>query len=85
MSAPCSEADWGMLKEFVENATAKGETDIYRRALERFDRLVISQIVQNAGGQQNRAAEMLGLSRVTLRAKLRHMQLSVEKVLTLRE
>ena len=27
---------------------------------------------------------MLGLSRVTLRAKLRHMQMSVEKVLTLR-
>ncbi len=79
------DVDWGMLRQFVEAAMAKGETDIYRRALERFDRLVISQAVQIAGGQQNRAAELLGLSRVTLRAKLRHMQLSVEKVLTLRE
>jgi DNA-binding NtrC family response regulator len=79
------DVDWGMLREFVENAAAQGETDIYRRALERFDRLVVSYIMQQAGGQQNRAAEILGLSRVTLRAKLRHMQMSVEKMLTSRE
>ena len=77
------DVDWGTLREFVETATAQGETDIYRRALERFDRLIISHIMRNAGGQQNRAAEILGLSRVTLRAKLRHMQMSVEKVLGL--
>ena len=29
------DVDWGMLREFVETATARGETDIYRRALER--------------------------------------------------
>jgi DNA-binding NtrC family response regulator len=38
-----------------------------------------------SNGQQNRAAEILGLSRVTLRAKLRNMQLAVEKVLAPRE
>ncbi|MEN6458527.1 MAG: sigma-54 dependent transcriptional regulator [Thermoguttaceae bacterium] len=79
------DVDWGALREYVEAAVTKGETDIYRRALEHFDRLVISHIMRNAGGQQNRAAEMLGLSRVTLRAKLRHMQMAVEKVLTPRE
>ena len=40
------EADWQSLPEFVENATAKDETDVYRRALEQFDRLVIAPIVQ---------------------------------------
>jgi DNA-binding protein Fis len=34
-----------------------------------------------SGGQQNKAAEILGLSRVTLRAKLRGMRMEVEKVL----
>ncbi len=63
----------------------RARRDIYRRALDRFDRLVISHVMRHAGGQQNRAAEILGLSRVTLRAKLRHMQLSVEKVLAPRE
>jgi two-component system, NtrC family, nitrogen regulation response regulator GlnG len=80
-----ADVDWGTLQEFVDAATAQGEKDIYRRALEQFDRLVISHVVRSAGGQQNRAAEMLGLSRVTLRTKLRHMQLSVEKVLTPQE
>ena len=79
------EMDWETLPQFVEATVAKGETDMYRRAIERFDRLVISYIMRHAGGQQNRAAEILGLSRVTLRAKLRHMQLSVEKTLTSRE
>jgi DNA-binding protein Fis len=37
--------------------------------------------MQYAGGQQNRAAEILGLSRITLRAKLRHMQFSAEEML----
>jgi DNA-binding NtrC family response regulator len=73
---------WDSLREFVEAAVANDETDIYRRAIEQFDRLIISYVMRSAGGQQNRAAETLGLSRVTLRAKLRHMQMSIEKVLT---
>ncbi len=82
---PASEMDWDMLRQFVEEAVTKEETDVYRRAIERFDRLVVCYIMRHAGGQQNRAAEILGISRVTLRAKLRHMQLSVEKILTPQE
>ncbi len=84
-SSPMPDMDWETLHQFVDAAVIQGETDVYRRALERFDRLVISHILRHAGGQQNRAAEILGLSRVTLRAKLRHMQLSVEKTLAPRE
>jgi two-component system nitrogen regulation response regulator GlnG len=83
--SPMPEMDWDMLPQFVEAAVAKGETNVYRRALERFDRLVVSYIMRHAGGQQNRAAEILGISRATLRARLRHMQMSVEKTLTPRE
>jgi len=84
-ASPMPNVDWGTLPDFVETAAAQGETDVYRRALERFDRLVISCVMRHAGGQKNRAAEILGLSRVTLRSKLRHMQLSVEKVLAPQE
>jgi DNA-binding NtrC family response regulator len=83
--SPTPDMAWEALPEFVEAAVARGETGVYRQALEQFDRLVISHIMRHAGGQQNRAAEILGLSRVTLRTKLRHMQMSVEKVLTARE
>jgi two-component system nitrogen regulation response regulator GlnG len=40
--------------------------------------------IQQSGGQQNRAAEILGLSRVTLRAKMRALKMSVERVVTSR-
>lgn len=83
--SPMPDVNWQSLPDFVETAAAQGEKDVYRRALERFDRLVISSIMRQAGGQQNRAAEMLGLSRVTLRSKLRHMRLTVEKVLAPQE
>ncbi len=76
---------WESLSRFVPTALAKGESDIYRRAIEQLDRLVIAHVMQHAGGQQNRAAEILGISRVTLRAKLRQMQAQVEKVLAPRK
>jgi DNA-binding NtrC family response regulator len=41
--------------------------------------------MQQASGNQNRAAEILGLSRATLRAKLRGMNLAVEKVVAARQ
>ena len=81
-SDPIPDWDWESLREFVETAIAQDETAIYRPAIEQFDRILISQVMRHAGGQQNRAAEILGLSRVTLRTKLRNMQMSVERVLT---
>ena len=78
-------ADQGALTEFVNTAILQGEADVYRRALEHFDRLLISFALQHTNGQQNRAAEILGLSRTTLRTKLRTMQLAVEKMLTPRD
>jgi len=83
--SPIPDVDWRSLSDFVETAVAQGKKDVYRRALEHFDRLVISSVVRQTGGQQNRAAEILGDSRVTLRSKLRCMQLAVEKVLTRQE
>jgi two-component system nitrogen regulation response regulator GlnG len=82
---PMPDVDWRVLPELVEAAAAQGEKNVYRRALERFDRLVISSIMRQAGGQQNRAAEILGLSRATLRSKLRQMRVAVERVLTPQE
>ncbi|MGO9111423.1 MAG: sigma-54-dependent transcriptional regulator [Thermoguttaceae bacterium] len=76
------DADQTVLTEFVNDAISRGQTDVYRRALEHFDRLLISQALRQSHGQQNRAAEILGLSRATLRAKIRNMRLSVAKVLS---
>ena len=40
------DVDQGALAEFVRTAIARGEGDVYRRALEHFDRLLISSALQ---------------------------------------
>jgi two-component system nitrogen regulation response regulator GlnG len=73
---------WDTLARFVESSIDGGETDVYRRAREHFDRLLVARAMQQAEHNQNRAAEILGLSRVTLRAKLRALRMTVEKQLS---
>jgi nitrogen regulation protein NR(I) len=75
-----TDADMQALQNFVDSAFNGGETDIYRRARDYFDRVLILRAMQQASGNQYRAAEILGLSRVTLRARLRNLGLSVEQV-----
>jgi DNA-binding NtrC family response regulator len=75
-TGPIPDVDWNGFPEFVEAIVQSGETDVYRRALEYFDRLLISLAMRKADGKQIRAAEILGLSRVTLRNKLRNMGLA---------
>ena len=64
---------WRLLGDFVESALQDQTTDIYRKALLRFDRLLVGHAMRTTGGLQSRAAEILGLSRPTLRAKIRAM------------
>jgi hypothetical protein len=47
------------------------QPELYRHLIHRFDSLVLANVMRSVGGLQSRAAEVLGLSRPTLRAKLR--------------
>lgn len=78
--APSPNPSWQDLGRSLEMWLNEGDNGIYRRALEYFDRLVIARVLQQTGGNQTQASERLGLSRFTLRAKLRSTKLAVEKV-----
>lgn len=67
------DVNWPALAALAERAIVGEESDVYRRLRDYFDRLVISRAMLQTGGNQNRAAEILGISRVTLRSKLRAM------------
>ncbi len=75
-----SQADGPSLREFVEDLIIGGGCDVYRRARIEFDRLVIVRAMQQVDGNQYRAAEILGISRATLRARLRAMRMETKKV-----
>lgn len=72
--------NWQQLGELLEGWFSSGQSDLYRRALEHFDRMILTRAVQQSGGNQTRASEILGISRFTLRTKLRAANLSIGKV-----
>lgn len=50
----------------------------YRSAIEPVERAVIERALEECGGNQSQAAELLGLHRNTLRAKIRDLDLNIE-------
>jgi two-component system nitrogen regulation response regulator GlnG len=56
-----------------------GETDVYRRVSAEMDRIVLNAVLRHVKGNQVHASELLGISRTTLRAKLRALGLALEK------
>lgn len=80
-TAPVIIEDWIGLAHFLDDALKNEKKGLYRLALDQFDRVLVSRILQQTGGNQARAAEILGISRPTLRAKLRNLKLSVQKTI----
>ena len=59
-----------LVSQFAED----GDADVYRRIVAEVDRIVIPEALRLMDQNQQRAAELLGLSRMTLRAKMRALQ-----------
>jgi two-component system nitrogen regulation response regulator GlnG len=69
------------LSQLVTGLLRAGEPDIYRKVCAAMDRVVIEAALRHVKGSQAQASELLGISRTTLRAKLRSLGLAVEKQL----
>jgi len=64
---------------FTNSLLRAGETEIYRRVSAAMDRIVLTEVLRHVKGNQVHASELLGISRTTLRAKLRALEITVEK------
>lgn len=72
------ESSWDILAQQMQSEISAGQAGVYRRALEHFDRILVTTALGQTGGNQAAAAELLGLSRPTLRAKIRGFQASTK-------
>ncbi|HVS38608.1 MAG TPA: sigma-54 dependent transcriptional regulator [Gemmataceae bacterium] len=66
---------------FANALLQAGESDIYRRACLEMDRVVLDAVLRHVQGNQLRAAALLGISRTTLRAKLRALGMTADRTL----
>jgi two-component system nitrogen regulation response regulator GlnG len=65
----------------VGNLLRAGELEIYRKVTLAVDRVVLDAVLRHVKGNQLQASELLGISRNTLRAKLRALGMAIEKQL----
>jgi len=65
--------------EFTEGLLRAGELDVYRRVCQEMDRAVLGAVLRHVNDNQVKASEILGISRTTLRAKLRALKLGAER------
>jgi DNA-binding NtrC family response regulator len=75
-AVPVSSFDWN---RFIAERLESGSRDIYDECLAVMERHLLPRVLQHTGGNQLRAAELLGITRSTLRQKLRSLNITVER------
>jgi two-component system nitrogen regulation response regulator GlnG len=65
-------------ERFVEEHLSAGSRSLYADWLEVTDRYLLSRVLQHTGGNLSRAAEILGINRRTLRARIRILGLTAD-------
>jgi two-component system, NtrC family, nitrogen regulation response regulator GlnG len=80
-SRPDSSPDFD-LTALVGPMLQRGEEGIYDRVVAALDRVLLPWVLRHTQGRQTLASQLLGLSRGTLRQKLRNLGLAIDRVLT---
>ena len=79
---PAAESDMDI---WIQTQLESGSRDLYAASLELMERKLLVRVLQKTGGNQLRAAEILGITRGSLRHKLRALSLTVEKTVSAEE
>jgi two-component system nitrogen regulation response regulator GlnG len=65
---------------FLREGLKRDKPELYARALEQMERGLLSCVLRHTNGHQTRAAELLGITRGSLRHKLRALGIEAEQV-----
>jgi two-component system nitrogen regulation response regulator GlnG len=65
------------LGQFIDEQLHAGSEDLYAEALRRMERLLLTRVLRHTGGNQVQAAKLLGITRGSLRTKLRELGITI--------
>jgi two-component system, NtrC family, nitrogen regulation response regulator GlnG len=66
------------LSALIENRLRAGSHNLYAETLEAMERTLIATVLQNTQGNQSKAAEILGITRGSLRNKIRLLGICID-------
>jgi len=72
----------GDLNDLVEQRIQSGSTELYAATLEMMERFLLTRVLRETGGNQSHAAEMLGITRGSLRHKIRALEIKIDRIVS---
>jgi two-component system nitrogen regulation response regulator GlnG len=70
----------GSLNALVDSLLQSGEGNLHARAVEALERVLLERVLRQTQSHQTQASELLGISRNTLRQKMRSLGFAIDKV-----
>jgi two-component system response regulator AtoC len=78
-ATPSPTEDGLSLVQFIDQQLGAGSEDLYAAALRRLERLLVTKVLQHTGGNQLQAAKILGITRGSLRHKVRELGITISR------
>jgi len=82
-TSDCSADSKEKLFDFIDQRVTSGSIHLYAEALERMERLLFTRVLDLAGGNQSRTAEILGITRGKVRDRIASFGIHVEKTISM--
>jgi two-component system nitrogen regulation response regulator GlnG len=70
------------LEQFIDRRLAAGTGDLYAEAVRRLERILIARVLRHTGGNQVQAARALGITRGSLRSKVRELGIRIDRTVS---
>ena len=68
------------LGRFVDDLAGQGSENLYQETLQMMERYLIARVLRETHGNQSQAARRLGITRGSLRNKMRDLGIQIEQV-----
>ncbi len=80
-ATPASEAaeDGLSMAQFIDARLSAGSEDLYAESLRRLERMLVTKVLQYTAGNQVQAARILGITRGSLRNKVRELGITISR------
>ncbi|OYV87170.1 MAG: hypothetical protein B7Z73_10525 [Planctomycetia bacterium 21-64-5] len=70
------------LEHFIDESLEQGAEGIYADSLAHLEKYLFTRVLNHTGGNQSQAAKMLGITRGSLRNKIRTLKITIDQVVS---